>query len=154
MATDSEIIVTVRHAFASRPRPNHFTNHRHCDECADHDAVLCSRDLDTLLHTDVGNPGWDPICFTTPEGFAYYLPALVRLTLSDPTEPDDWYGIQLLFHLNDVGPNNPRIAVCTIEERGVIVQFLNHLVETRSQLVDRYRLTDDLFMALEYWSQE
>ncbi len=82
MTTDKEILERINQAFAASPRPEHFTNHTHCCECFEHDKLLRSRDGDTLGMNDVGNPGWDPICFISPEGFAYYLPALARLTLS------------------------------------------------------------------------
>jgi hypothetical protein len=60
MATDHEIINTVRHAFAAESRPEHFTDHTHGCECAEHDALLVSRDLDSLRVEDVNNAGWDP----------------------------------------------------------------------------------------------
>ncbi len=81
MATDQEIIDAVRQAFAAEPRPEHFTDDTHCCECTEHDAVLASRDLDSLRVEDVNNAGWDPIGFVTAAGFRYYLPALVQLAL-------------------------------------------------------------------------
>jgi hypothetical protein len=66
VSSDAEIITGIRRVFATRLRPEHFTNHNHCDECAEHDEVLRSRSLDTLSIDDVGNPGWDPICFIHP----------------------------------------------------------------------------------------
>jgi hypothetical protein len=61
---------------------------------------LRNRDRDTLAVADVGNPGWDPICFITGEGFNYYFPTLARLALADPADEHGWYFEQLLFHLN------------------------------------------------------
>jgi hypothetical protein len=103
MATDRDIIAAVRHAFGAEPRPEHFTDHTHGCECAEHDALPASRDLDTLRLEDVNNAGWDPICFVAAEGFRYYLPALVRLALKSATSAN-WYLPQLLFHLTDDGP--------------------------------------------------
>jgi hypothetical protein len=82
MATDQEVIDAVRRAFVAEPRPEHFTDHRHWCECAEHGALLASRDLDSLHLEDVNNAGWDPICFVTAAGFRYYLPALVGLNLA------------------------------------------------------------------------
>ncbi len=141
----------VQQAFASCPRPDHFTDYRHCAECAEHDEVLRSRDVDTLRHEDVGNHGWDPICYISPEGFAYYFPALARLALAQPAEPYDWYGWQLLFHL---GCDQERIQVCTREQRGSVVGLLHHILETRAQLVDDYVCADALLSAIEDWSNE
>jgi len=86
-------------AFGAVPRPAHFTNHRHCEECADHDGLLRARDRQTLSLADVGNPGWDPLCFITPEGLAYYFPTLARLALAEPDALYGWYADQFLFHL-------------------------------------------------------
>src|SRR4030095_12988382 len=90
----------------------------------------------------------DPICFTSPEGFAYYLPAFVRLALAEPIEPHGWYGSQLLFHLCSDGRRNERVLACTVQESRAVVAFLQHLVETRSQLADSYHRSDELFQAI------
>ena len=62
-------------------KPQHFTNHTHCCECTEHDEVLRAHDRDTIGIEQLGNPGWDPMCLCTVEGFQYYFPALVRLCL-------------------------------------------------------------------------
>jgi hypothetical protein len=154
MSSDAQILETVQQAFAKRPRPLHFTNHTHCDECAEHDEVLRSRDVETLGIDDVGNPGWDPICFVSSEGFAYYLPALVRLTLAPLDALHGWYGNQLLFHLCSDGPGNRRVLACTPEERRSVVELLQHIVDTRAELADSNQCSDQLFRAIEYWSDE
>ena len=97
--------------------------------------------------------GWDPICFISPEGFAYYLPALIRLALAEPVAPYDWYGAQLIGHLSYDGSRNERILACTIAQRRAVVTFLQHLVETRAQLVDAYRRSEKLLSAIDYWSR-
>ena len=76
------VLEGIEAAFMSVSRPAHFTDYRHCDECCEHDETMRSRDLRTLQLDDVGQLGWSPICFLTPEGFRYYLPAFVRLGLS------------------------------------------------------------------------
>jgi hypothetical protein len=151
MATDQEIINAVRHAFAAEPRPEHFTDHTHGCECAEHDALLASRDLDRLRLEDVNNAGWDPICFATAEGFRYYLPALVRLTFESATT-DDWYLPQLLFHLIGDGPQNRRVVCCSAAQQRAIVAVLWYVVETHPELIVRYGIEDDLQRALEIWS--
>jgi hypothetical protein len=65
MASDHEIMDIINEAFATEPRPDHFTSYTHCCECAEHDALLRARDRETLTLEDVGNPGWHPICFVT-----------------------------------------------------------------------------------------
>ena len=155
MSSDASIIQTLQQAFAKRRRPEHFTDYTHCDECAEHDAMLRSRDIYSLRFQDVGNPGWDPICFITPEGFAYYLPALARLALEHPAKQHDWYGAQLLLHLGSGDcMMMERIRVCTPEQRRAVVAFLHHLVETRSDMADSYLRSDELCRAIERWSGE
>src|SRR5690242_13994900 len=99
VSSDDDILEVVRQAFAVCPRPEHFTDFTHCEECREHDDLLRSRDVDSLRGEDVGNPGWDPLCFTSAEGFAYFFPALARLALDSAGPDRDWYGPQLLFHL-------------------------------------------------------
>jgi hypothetical protein len=152
MPTDSEILQSVQAAFAECPRPDHFIDYTHCEECAEHDEVLRARDLHTLQIADVGNVCWDPVCFISPQGFAYYLPALVRLALAEPVEPYGWYAEQLLWHLCSDGARNERVLGCTPEQRKVVVEFLNHLAEARASLVDYHLCTDELFQAMEIWS--
>lgn len=151
MATDQEIINTVRYAFAAEPRPEHFTDHRHCCECAEHEALLASRDLDSLRVEDVNNAGWDPICFVTAAGFRYYLPALVRLAFETVTS-QDWYWPQLLFHLTYDGPQNRRVICCTAAQQQAIAAALWYVVQTQPVLIVRYGSEDDLQRALEIWS--
>jgi hypothetical protein len=51
------------------PKPEHFTTYRHCCECAEHDATLLAYDVNAIGVEQLGNPGWDPLCFVSPEGF-------------------------------------------------------------------------------------
>ena len=152
MATDQEIIELLRRAFADEPRPPHFTDHEHCCECAEHDALLRARDPDSLGLADVGNAGWDPICFVTEAGFRYYLPALVRLALQR-APPGDWYLPQLLFHLVGDGVGNRRVACCTARQRGAVVTFLWYVVETRGTVLADYASEGELQRAIEIWSE-
>lgn len=152
MATDQEIIKLVREAFALEPRPEHFTNYLHCCECAEHDELLSSRDLQSLKLEDVNNAGWDPICFVTEQGFRYYLPSLVRLALE--SRASDWYLPQLLFHLVGDGPRNRRVSCCSLLQKQAIGTFLWHAVETRGELIAAYEIEEDLQSAIAIWSEE
>ena len=152
MATDQEIIDAVREAFGSEPRPQHFTNHSHCCECAEHNDLLSFRDPDTLRLEDVNNAGWDPICFATSEGFRYYLPALVRLAMESSTKRE-WYLPQLLFHLIGDGSQNRRVECCGGQQQEAIVRFLWHVVESRGELMAEYGIEDEVQRAIEIWSE-
>ena len=150
MQSDSQILEAVQQAFMGCVRPAHFTNYNHCDECEEHDEVLRSRDVRTLTMKDVGNIGWDPLCFISPAGFAYYFPALARLALAEPTE-QGWYGSQLLFHLSCEG-RGERMSACTPEQRRAVVLYLRHLVETRFEIAERYLCDEDLLLTVALWS--
>ena len=154
MATtrDAEILARIRQAFAECARPEHFTDYRHCDECAEHDEVLRSRELETLSMADVGNPGWDPICFVSPEGFRYYLPALARLALAEPAKPHGWYGPQFFFHLSYDGPGNVRVMACSGDQRRAVGELLEHILKTRLELTDSSMCLHEFQRAMECWS--
>lgn len=154
MTSDADILQTVQQAFAGCRRPEHFTDYTHCEECAEHDELLRSRNIQTLRIEDVGNPGWDAISFATSEGFTYYFPALARLALAEPDDAHGWYGSVLLSHLVGDGRRNRRFLACTPEQQRAVVQFLQHLVERSAAVADKHCSTDDLFEAIAIWSDD
>lgn len=150
---DSEALKKISDAFGTTPRPEHFTNYRHDPECAEHDELLRSRNLETLSLADVGNPGWNPICFVTEEGFKYWMPALARLALEPETEQDDWYLPQLLFHLNNRGRSNYHLAAASPQQRNAVMQFLVHIEDTRpAALLDKYAVKEELKLTIDLWA--
>lgn len=96
---DADVLAAIDAAFETAIKPEHFADYRHCEECAEHDETLRSHDRDTLRVEHVNNPGWDPLCFCSEEGKAYYMPTLARFALAPLENEHDWYGCQLLFHL-------------------------------------------------------
>jgi hypothetical protein len=119
------LLEQVRQAFADVPRPEHFTNYRHCCECFDHDETLRGATRETIGLAELGSPAWDPICFISVEGFHYYLPALARLALGRGQE---YYLDQFLTHLR--WPPE-RIGEMTAEQRTAVRRLLEYLFETR-----------------------
>lgn len=148
-ATDRLALEALRRAFSSCRRPAHFTNHLHCQECAEHDRTLLARTPETVTLQDIGKPGWDPICFITPEGFAYYLPGLARLLVEA-----SGYGPQFFWHLISDGPRNARFEHCSPEQRMAVAGFLRYVIEMRADELDAECAADDAFRALEIWSGE
>jgi len=135
------------------PKPVHFTNYRHCCECAEHDATLLAQDVNSIGIKQLGNPGWDPLCFASPEGFLYYMPALVRLTLDTIHKPQERYLDQMLFHLMRDGRDNGVVRACSAEQRAFIAGFLEHVMDQYGTAMDECPfLADDILNAYEIWS--
>jgi hypothetical protein len=135
-------------------KPTHFTNYRHCCECAEHDAVLTASDVNSIGLEQLGNPGWDPLCFATVEGLLYYMPALIRLTQETMDTPQERYLDQLLFHLIYDGKDNRIVRACSPDQRAFIAGFLVFLMEQYSAELDGCTYTDDILKAYEIWSAE
>jgi hypothetical protein len=150
---DADVLSMLSAAFGKCERPEHFTNFKHCCECAEHDELLRSRDRDTLRIEDVGNPGWDPLCFTSAEGLLNYLPALSRLALEEPTDKVDWYVPQLHFHITYEDEKNRILVAAAPEQRRAVAQLLRHIVETRAELCERWACREDLLVAAELWER-
>lgn len=149
---DTAALGRVQCAFEGCPRPEHFTNFKHCEECAEHDQTLLDRDPDSLRIEDVGNPGWEPICYTAPEGFAYYLPGLARLVFVEPPYGYSWYGCQFLWHLISDGPANARYQHCSSEQRKAVAELVNHLIENRAEQLEAECVTEDAIRAYQIWN--
>lgn len=142
MFTDAEILIKIDAAFGDVKKPEHFTNYTHCEECAGHDELLRARDKETLRIEDVGNICWQPISVCTAEGFAYFLPALARMALSEPTYEYGWYGDTLEILLSS---SEKFLAYCNRAQRLAVADFLDHLNVSRASLKDRG--TDDARMS-------
>src|SRR6185312_674089 len=101
----------------------------------------------------LGNPGWDPLCFSSAEGLMYYLPALIRLTLDTIDNPRETYLDQMLFHLIRDGAGNNLVSACSGEQRAFIATFLEYLVEHSAPRIEAGVFSsDDILRAHEIWS--
>lgn len=95
--TRDEVLAAIDAAFREEPRPAHFVRQpNHCEECADHEAVLQATTRESISLAEVGNPGWDPLCYVTDDAFRHLFPGLARLALGSG---EDYYLDQFLFHL-------------------------------------------------------
>jgi hypothetical protein len=134
--TMTDVLAAVRRAFADVPRPERFTDCRHSSDRAEHEETLRAHTPDTISLEQVGNAGWDPICFVTIEGFKNFMPGLARLALGRG------YIAEFLFRLND-----DRIARFTNEQRLAtldLLQFIRDEVENwmaEDELNDRIPAT-------------
>ena len=146
------LINEATEVFGKVPRPEHFTNHTHCCECAEHDDTLKAFTPETITREALGHAGWDPMTFATDTGFRYYLPALIRMALT--RKDDDYYIDQFLSQVIRDGPRNSRWMACTAEERAVVLKALLALLEERTEEVDNSLDADRLTQAIEIWSED
>ena len=137
------------------PKPTHFGNYQHCSECAEHDVTLSTVDVDSIGLKELGNPGWDPLCFSSAEGLMYYMPALIRLTLDTIDNPHERYIAQMLFHLIKDGPGNTLVSACNNSQREFVADFLQYLVDNHSSQIEEDSFTsEDVLKAHEIWRAE
>ncbi len=121
--TPQEAMAAIREAFRCAPRPELFIRGTcSCDECMEHNETMASHTSEDITIHELGNAGWDPICFASDQAFVYYLPAMFRLAF----EPSD-YLEQLLFHLDSPG----RLDALSDEQAGAVFKALWVLVEQR-----------------------
>ena len=145
-----DLIAEVRQAFSKVQRPDHFTDYQHCCECAEHDATLSAHTPDTITRAALGHGGWDPMTFATDAGFCYYLPALIRMALTQ--EGDEYYVDQFLFQLIWDGARNSRWQFCTVAQRAVVAKALHFLMEERLEEIETNLDGDHLMQAIEIWA--
>lgn len=75
---EAAVVQEAEAAFASVPKPEHFTNYLHCGECLEHDETLRRNSRENISRSEFGRPGWSPIGFCSAHGLMYYFPALAR----------------------------------------------------------------------------
>ena len=132
-------------------KPLHFTDFGHCEECAEHDETLRSSSVDRIGLEELGNPGWDPMCFCSAEGLKYYFPALVRLSIETVT--DDFYFDQMLFHLAYDGPENRLLKSCVGPQREFVASFLAHMISTYPSQIEENMSVDQALSTHELWTK-
>jgi hypothetical protein len=135
------------------PKPDHFTNYQHCCECAEHDETLRSNSVEAIGLEQLGNPGWDPLCFCSVDGMFYYMPALIRLTLSTIDIPSERYLDQFLFHMLGDGPDNRLIVDANRDQRQFMADFLEYLIDQHDEAITAVEgREDEILKAHQIWS--
>ncbi len=149
----------VVQAFGRVRRPQHFTDFTHCNECRDHDALLRSRDRETLAIGDVDNLGWNPINFLTPDGFLYYFPALAKLGLSPQGE--GFLTDLVPFHLCDAlydkkgRHTHPWLGALDGHQRNAIREYVRYVARTKRHIMEPYgAYAEELDRAVTFWDAE
>lgn len=144
-----DLVDQAKELFGGR-KPEHFTNYTHCEECLEHDQTLLNSDIESIGLDELGNPGWNPLCFSSPEGIRYYMPALVRLSLE--TAFDEFYFDQLLFHLEGDGPNNALVTSCSAQQREFVANFIKHMIENYPEQLESNRCVEEALKSYEIWA--
>lgn len=127
MATHAEVLAAVDAAFGNAQKPEQFMEYAGDPESTEHNELLQTRDRETLRIEDVGNICWQPISACSPEGMAYYMPALARLALAEPSNAFGRYGDTLLIHLSTSALDKGFHQFCSQEQRLAIAMLLKHL---------------------------
>ncbi len=147
----AELTQRVERAFSDTPRPARFTDRGHCCECAEHDDTLGAFDRETIGLDQLGNPGWDPLCFVLPAAFLYYFPAMVRLVL----DPDgaDGYLEQFLFHVAYEGEDSRFFRHFSQPQRQATLDVLRYLRADKAGRLKEWNLEGELEQALALWTK-
>ena len=149
MSAGKDWVERARGLFAT-PKPEHFTDFNHCCECAEHDETLRSHDVETIGLSELGNAGWDPLCFCSAAGLRYYFPALVRLSLQ--SVDDDFYFEQLLFHLEYEWEQNRLLTGCNRHERQFVADFIAHMILDFPGQLDENQCQDTALRVHGLWA--
>ena len=131
-------------------KPDSFCDSSHCEECAEHNETLKNNCVKTIGIEELGNQGWDPICFCSEEGKLYYMPALIRLSLE--TLGDEFYFEQFLFHLEYDGQDNELYKACNEAQRIFIAQFIESMIENHAEEIERNFAADKVLQTYKIWS--
>ena len=131
-------------------KPDQFTKYKHCKECAEHEETLQKSSIDTIGLDELGNPGWDPICFCNNEGKKYYMPAFIRLSLE--TIEGEFYLAQLFFHLESNGKANEFFKSCNEAQRAFIVSFVEYIINQFPDALERNICENEAFKVYGIWS--
>ena len=127
------IMTSIDAAFLGVPRPDHFTNFEHCDECRQHDETLRARTVKTLTRRDLGNLGYSPISFCQPPGFAYCFPAIARFAaIPALSEDQDSIADMLGANLSSRVLADAFLDHCTPPQREAVAALLDWLGETNA----------------------
>ena len=151
MKRDEAILAEINKAFGNVARPELFTVADGDPETMDHEALLSSKDRETLTLEDVNRPGYNPMTECLPPGFAYYFPTLARLALLHPADPLYGYASVLLDKLRFYEHGNDFYSYCNTEERAAVISFLRHILNTRPSIVSASLDPEDFVHCFTSW---
>jgi len=142
------LVVLAQKIFQTE-KPTFFVEPPWDYEGVEHNETLMKSSLETIGLAELGNPGWDPLCFCSEEGMKYFFPALVRLSLD--TIDDDFYFEQLLFHLGYGGQKNRFLNSCSTDQKEFVSMFLNYMIENHAEKIDKNFEADTALEVQQLW---
>ncbi|MGV7220377.1 MAG: hypothetical protein ACQ9MH_02480 [Nitrospinales bacterium] len=149
-----KFIAEAKVLFPTNNRPKFFLpsqeHCRVCSECAEHEETLQAHNPESIGLEQLGNSGWDPICYIIAEGYKYYFSALVRLAINDIDKLE--YIDLFLYGLVTNGADNRRFSVFSEDQKKFVQNLLIELVDSipESKIKSSF-LDEDFDRALEYW---
>ena len=150
--TAADIVSRAYRAFSSFARPEHFTDHTHCPECAEHDQTMRSRPLSAIGVVQLGNPGWCPIPFLTEQAYGYVMPRLVELALASSVErPGESFVFSFLLALTPA-PEHRKLDYFTREQTDAVLQSVHYMRDHMQPVVEQACCEEDLVQAIARWS--
>ena len=133
-------------------RPSGFINCS-CLECREHEATLSKTDVSSLTMKEVGRPGWSALCMASVDGKKHFLPAMIRLALSEK-HAGDALEMLLLITSGIHGDDGRLLEACNPSQRHFVRDFLAYFIDRKTDLIDRYELADEVLAAHALWSKE
>lgn len=139
---DSAALALIDQAFWGAPRPEHFTDFAHCDECDEHDRTFLQHTRESLSRRALSYPGWNPVSFITSEGYRYYIPALARIALNRKDGSE--YLPQFVGDLRD-----ELFISFDAEQRSALAAFLEYLRESRESDIRSFYRPQEILEQLD-----
>lgn len=145
------VLAQIESAFAKARKPRQFVDASHCEECAEHDETLSKSDRERIGLKEMGNPGWDPMCFVNVEGFKYYFPAMVRLAFDEESENE--YLSQFLFHITYEKDESRFFNQFDSEQISAVADLMRFLKFNWKKKIERQLLTKEVDQGVALWER-
>ncbi|MEO8670743.1 MAG: hypothetical protein ABI411_05460 [Tahibacter sp.] len=100
----ASLIASFYRDFADFPKPEHSVDFRHCEECAEYDALLRDVTHERLSMEAIGTICWGPVTHLTADAMAYYLPRFMQLAVNGDRNTDgELFACQFLLQIGHRG---------------------------------------------------
>lgn len=134
-------------------RPKKFLdNPNHCDECYEVEEKAQRNDVDSLTIEEAGEAYAALHNFLNNEGFMYYFPAFIRLSIE--SKENEGYIDNLIFALTYKESENRILKTCSTEQREFVLGFLKWFKHDNREKLREWFLIEDIERAIHIWSGE